>query len=115
MITKAEKVYFESVSDLVDYCSKGISPTPHDFELLMEEIDYQSADPLCLDHEPRIKINKKALADIDSDTLQEVLTRVYLNNRSKNIATFCIGGLAVIAAFGIGCRIGKGSGDKDDD
>ena len=109
MLTKPEKILFESPSDIVDYVSKGMVPSGKNFERVMLKVRMPDDN----NHEPDLKevyIPERAMINCDSHTMEMALRRVYENRvRNRNITLALIGTAAITLLLG---SMGSKKNDK---
>lgn len=112
MITKPDKIKFESSMDVVDYISKGIVPTRRNFDDIIQKVRYpdeEGSTPV----EGKPYMPRRIFINISNDEMIEVLDRVYKNRvRNRNIR---ISIASIITAGLLFCGISNHQSKKDDD
>lgn len=117
MITKPEKIVFETTEDVVDYISKGLPPTKKNFNKVMiawnSSIDeYAKEDQPIPGKDTIIPANAKM--NIDNDTFNAICERVYKNRvRNRNIA-LGIAGVLLLGSIGCGVSSSRHSSKEDE-
>lgn len=122
---KPEKLIFENERDVIDYVAKGLPPKKENFNNVMkalhekpieiisnDEVDFDELEAeLDSYDDDKVEISPRVLNNIDPDTMEMVLRRVYDDNVRTRNTIIAIAGLTGVVIIG-GMLFG-GKKDKD--
>lgn len=118
MITKPEKIKFETSDDIVDYISKGLPPTKRNYEKIKEAINtpikIEITDEM-LQKQDQVLITQPMVGTLDEDTLLKVCDRVYHNRVKERNLILMMVGIGVLGALGFGIASNKKKEDEIED
>lgn len=108
-ITDPRRIVFENENDVIDYVCKGLPPRKANFELVMNKIKFPDSYDETGGEAPNpgseLYIPDSIFMDLDPDTMEAVLRRVYKNRCFHRNCT--IGAIALITgAVILGCISG---------
>lgn len=118
MITKPEKIKFETSDDIVDYISKGLPPTKRNYEKIKEAINtpikIEITDEM-LQKQDQVLITQPMVGTLDEDTFLKVCDRVYHNRVKERNLILMMVGIGVLGALGFGIASNKKKEDEIED
>lgn len=97
-----ERIELENDKDIIDYVTKGLSPSKKNFQRLKAGIS-----------EGSIKLLDPNKNVIQTSISPEVLEAVYNNKKRNEVIALILGSIAVIIAFSMGVRRGANSARRD--
>ena len=104
MVLTTKRITFDTSTDVVDYVTKGLPPTPYNYKKLMDGICWENSDNT-------LHISKNAMQEMNTEQIRAVMDRVY-QNRIENTAVVIA---CLVVAFGAGLILGGVGGKEKSD